>query len=45
MLGNAASPDLAYEASIDQTLDDLAAHLERNLDINALLALAGPLTP
>ncbi|WP_156461301.1 cobyric acid synthase [Devosia sp. Root436] len=45
MLGNAASPDLAYEASIEQTLDDLAAHLERNLDINALLALAGPLTP
>ncbi len=41
-LGNAASPDLAYEAGIEQALDDLAAHLERNLDIDALLTLAGP---
>jgi len=40
MLGNAASPDLAYEAGIEQTLDDLAAHLENHLDIDALLALA-----
>lgn len=39
-LGNAASPDLAYEASIEQTLDALAAHLEKHLDIDALLALA-----
>jgi len=39
-LGNLASPDLAYEASIEQTLDDLAAHLEAHLDIDALLALA-----
>lgn len=39
-LGNAASPDLAYETGIDQMLDDLAAHLEKHLDIDALLALA-----
>jgi adenosylcobyric acid synthase len=41
-LGNLASPDLAYEASIEQTLDDLAAHLEKHLDIDALLELAEP---
>lgn len=39
-LGNAASPDLAYEAGIEATLDALAAHLETHLDIDALLALA-----
>ncbi|MET3926488.1 cobyric acid synthase [Devosia sp. 2618] len=39
-LGNAASPDLAYETTIDQTLDALAAHLATHLDIDALLALA-----
>jgi adenosylcobyric acid synthase len=39
-LGNAASPDLDYEAGIEQTLDDLAAHLEKHLDIDALLRLA-----
>lgn len=42
MLGNAASTDLAYEASIEATLDELAVHLEKHLDIDALLALAGP---
>jgi adenosylcobyric acid synthase len=41
-LGNAASPDLDYEASIERTLDALAAHLEAHLDIDALLALAAP---
>ncbi|KKC33375.1 cobyric acid synthase [Devosia psychrophila] len=41
-LGNLASPDIAYEASIEQTLDDLAAHLEKHLDIDGLLALAEP---
>lgn len=41
-LGNVASEDLAYEAGIERTLDDLAAHLERHLDIDALLALAEP---
>ncbi|KRA56032.1 cobalamin biosynthesis protein CobQ [Devosia sp. Root635] len=40
VLGNAASPDLAYEAGVEQALDDLAAHLEKHLDIEALLALA-----
>ncbi len=44
MLGNAAAPDFAYEASIEQTLDALAAHLERHLDLPALLALAGPVS-
>ncbi|RYE86606.1 MAG: cobyric acid synthase [Hyphomicrobiales bacterium] len=39
----APTSDLAYEASIDQTLDALAAHLEAHLDIEALLALAGPI--
>ncbi|WP_332690711.1 cobyric acid synthase [Devosia sp.] len=42
VLGDVASPDLAYEASIEQTLDALAAHLEKHLDIDALLALAEP---
>lgn len=40
-LGQAASADLDYEAGIEATLDALAAHLERHLDIDALLALAG----
>ncbi|WP_210165696.1 cobyric acid synthase [Devosia epidermidihirudinis] len=40
MLGDAAGPDLAYEAGIEATLDALAAHLEAHLDIDALLALA-----
>ena len=35
--------DLAYEASIDATLDAFAAHLEAHLDIEALLALAAPI--
>ena len=39
-LGSNASPDLAYEAGVEQALDDLAAHLEKHLDIDALLALA-----
>jgi adenosylcobyric acid synthase len=39
-LGTVASPDLAYEAGIERILDDLAAHLEKHLDIDALLALA-----
>jgi adenosylcobyric acid synthase len=39
-LGNLASPDLAYEAGIEATLDALAVHLENHLDIDALLALA-----
>jgi adenosylcobyric acid synthase len=33
--------DLDYEAKVEATLDALAAHLERHLDIERLLALAG----
>ncbi len=36
----AATSTLAYEATIDATLDALAAHLERHLDLGALLELA-----
>ena len=32
--------DVAYEARIEAVLDDLAEHLERHLDIDALLAVA-----
>jgi adenosylcobyric acid synthase len=39
----APTSDLAYDASIDATLDAFAAHLEANLDIEALLALAAPI--
>lgn len=39
-LGSAAG-GLNYEASIDQTLDALAAHLETHLDLDALLDMAG----
>ena len=42
ILGNAANPDFAYESSIEQALDDLAAHLETHLDLTALLDLAEP---
>ncbi len=42
LLGNAAAPDLDYEAGIDAALDDLADHLEKHLDIAQLLALAAP---
>ncbi|WP_417311010.1 cobyric acid synthase [Devosia sp.] len=36
----ATGSTLAYETEIDTTLDALAAHLERHLDLDALLALA-----
>ncbi|KKB10176.1 cobalamin biosynthesis protein CobQ [Devosia chinhatensis] len=42
-LGEASSPDLAYEAGVEAALDDLAAHLEAHLDIDMLLALAAPM--
>ena len=32
--------DLAYEAGVEETLDALAAHLERHVDLDRLLALA-----
>jgi adenosylcobyric acid synthase len=40
-LGAAASP-VEYEPMIDSVLDALADHLERNLDIAALLVAARP---
>jgi adenosylcobyric acid synthase len=33
---------LAFEATVDQTLDELARHLERHLDIDRLLGFASP---
>ncbi len=39
-LGEIADPALDYEAGVDATLDALAAHLERHLDLDAILALA-----
>jgi adenosylcobyric acid synthase len=34
---------LAYEADVERVLDDLAGHLERHLDLDALHAAAGPI--
>jgi adenosylcobyric acid synthase len=39
-LGAAAS-DVAYEAGVEATLDALAEHLERHVDIDAVLRIAG----
>ncbi|MEQ1768464.1 MAG: cobyric acid synthase [Devosia sp.] len=39
-LGAVADPSMSYEASIDSTLDALAAHIEAHIDLDALLALA-----
>ncbi|WP_408640088.1 cobyric acid synthase [Devosia ureilytica] len=39
-LGQAASPDLAFEAGVDLALDGFANHLETHIDIDRLLALA-----
>src|SRR5205814_10457968 len=39
-LGGVGDAALAYEARIERTLDALAAHLERHLDIAALLEIA-----
>ena len=36
----AGRSSLNYEALIEQTLDELAQHLERHLDFDALLAAA-----
>ena len=36
--------DLAFEATVEETLDQLAAHLARSLDIERILALAEPVT-
>jgi adenosylcobyric acid synthase len=42
MLGQTPDP-LDYEAGLEATLDALADHLERHLDLDALFALARPL--
>ena len=39
-LGGVGDAKLAYEARVETTLDALAAHLERHLDIAALLGIA-----
>jgi adenosylcobyric acid synthase len=41
----AATGDLAFDTLVDDTLDALASHLERHVDIDRLLALAGPVKP
>jgi adenosylcobyric acid synthase len=35
-----APSDLDYAASVERTLDELADHLERHVDIDAVLALS-----
>lgn len=42
-LGVEADGDLAFEASVDATLDRLADHLAANLDVEVLLAAARPM--
>jgi adenosylcobyric acid synthase len=37
----ASSSDLAYDAVIETTLDELARHLEKHINIDALMDLAG----
>jgi adenosylcobyric acid synthase len=39
-LGGSGDGDLAYEQRIEATLDALAAHLERHLDVPRLLEIA-----
>jgi adenosylcobyric acid synthase len=39
-LGAPAQSDFAYEAAVDATLDALAEHLEANIDVEVLLAIA-----
>ena len=43
-LGGSAG-NTSYEEVVDQTLDDLADHIEQNMDIDQLLALSRPVTP
>ena len=38
--GTAAGADMSYAAEVETALDALARHLERHLDIGAILALA-----
>ncbi len=39
----AEAGSFAFEVEIERTLDELAAHLESHLDLDRILALAGPL--
>jgi adenosylcobyric acid synthase len=41
----APASDLAFAALIDETLDDLARHLAKHVDLERLLAMAEPITP
>ena len=41
----AAAEGLAFDALVDDTLDALASHLERHVDIGRLLALTAPVKP
>ena len=36
----ATAPGTSYSAAVDATLDELADHIERHLDVSGLLALA-----
>ncbi len=40
LAGLGAASDLAYDLTVERTLDELAAHLARHIDLDALLALA-----
>ncbi|UXX82704.1 cobyric acid synthase [Roseovarius pelagicus] len=40
LAGFGAASDTAYDTSVEETLDALAAHLERHMDIDLLLSLA-----
>ena len=46
LAGLGANPgNLSFAATIEDTLDDLARHLERHLDLDRLLVLAEPIAP
>ena len=40
LAGLGTSSDLRYDATVERTLDELAAHLARHIDLDALLGLA-----
>ncbi len=44
-IGSAASHDFNYAADVDAVLDKLAAHLEKHMDLDALLNLAEQVQP
>ncbi len=45
LAGLGAGPsDTNYDATVEVTLDQLAAHMEQHLDLDELLALAGPVS-